>query len=55
MMMSRVRGMPWGYTVHGGHDETDLSGVCCASEMGVYLSLASTGIAGYLFDFGLVE
>jgi len=40
-MMSNVRYLRWrGNTVHCSHDEADLSGVCGACEMGIYLEIS---------------
>jgi hypothetical protein len=56
MMMSRLLvGMITENTVDGCHDETDLGGVCCAGEMGVYLLLKWKEMVAYLFYFGLIE
>jgi len=44
------------YTVYSCHNEPDLSGVCSAGEMCVYLvELAGSRLLEYLFNFGLVK
>lgn len=42
-------------TVDCCHDKPDLSGVCGAGEMCVYLELARPRSLRYLFDFGLIK
>jgi hypothetical protein len=53
-MMSMSMDILERYTVYSCHDETDLSGVCSAGEMCIYLELAGSRLLEYLFDFGLV-
>lgn len=42
-------------TVDSCHDKPDLSSVCGAGEMCVYLELARSKSLRYLFDFGLIK
>jgi len=43
------------YTVYSRHNEPDLSGVCSAGEMCIYLELAGSSLLEYLFDLGLIK
>src|SRR5271170_604722 len=51
-----VNGYFWvRYTVYSCHNEPDLSGVCSAGEMCIYLELAGSSLLEYLFDLGLIK